>query len=283
MALYKGRSFFRKIRKTTVKQSRKGARRSYVATERRKFFTPFFNPTVKAIVKKEIARQAENKVFNVYQANANIYPYSNASFINSVIPLTPYAGFTQIEQGVGQSQRIGNRIKIKSLLFKYVIQPLGYNESTNGTPRPTHVILWFYHARNNPTEIVPPGNDFLQLGGSSTSLSNSMTDVIAPVNNDEYRLFFRKVHKIGFADNSGTGVHISNQSYTNNDYKLSVSGYQNLTKHIVQNVVFPDNSSFPTTRGLFVIAQAVAVGANYTGGIIPCKWSYTIDTYYEDM
>lgn len=46
------------------------------------------------------------------------------------------------------------------------------------------------------------------MGGSSTGLSNTLTDTIAPVNNDDYRLLFRKVYKIGFVDNFGIGVYI---------------------------------------------------------------------------
>lgn len=238
--------------------------------------------TIKKMVKRAIAANVENKEINVYTPSQPIYPSVNANFNANIRALTPNSLTMSIQQGTSQSQRIGNQIKIKDLKFKYTITPNAYNAASNAQPRPSEVIVWIFYDRLNPTVIPTIGNDFLQLGGSSQPLQNNLIDTQASVNNDRWRLLYKKVHKVGFSAYNGTGTLPSFESFTNNDYKLTVRNTVNLTKHIVKTVKFDDNDTDPTSRGLFICFQAVASLSPYNTAEIPCTVASTIDCIYED-
>lgn len=239
--------------------------------------------TVKAIVKREIARNIENKTFSIYTSVQPVYPYGSPNFQASINPVTPYASYLSIVQGTSQGTRTGNEIKIKSLMFKFVLTPTIFDATFNFQPRPTDVILWIFYDKTNDNIIPQIGTDFLQLGGSSVPLQNSLIDITAPVNTDRYRVLFRKVYKVGFASYNGSGTLAAFQSFSNNDYKLNIRGSVNLMPYIVKHVKFNDNNATPTTRGLFAVFQAVsAAGGAYSSAYIPVNAAVTVDMQYED-
>lgn len=238
---------------------------------------------ISRICKKIIARDVENKQAQYYDAIADIYPVTHAGFVNSVIPLTPYASYLAISQGTGESDRVGNRLKIKRIMFKGIILPTAYNVTSNPVPRPSEIIMWIYHSRDDPTTLTAPDNSFLELNNGSQALSGNLFDTIAPVNNDKWVLHKRKVFKIGFAEYGGTGTTASQQSFANNDFKYNRKFSINVTKYAVKHVKYNDNTTTPSTRGVFCVMQAVsATGGGYTSAYIPAEMSYTLTMEYED-
>jgi len=241
-------------------------------------------PNLKSMIKKEISRQAENKSSELYVASQNIYNKSSASFTASVFPISPFTGGLQIDQGVSASQRIGNKIKIKSLIFDATVFPTLYNATTNPAPQPYQVKFWFYYDKLNPTSLSPPDTSFLQLGGSNLALQGNLIDLSAPVNKDRWRVLATRTVKIGYASNSGTGVSVVSQSFTNNDFKLNQRFRIDLTNHVIKNVVYNDNNTVPTTRALYCIAECVNSASNAVGAAyIPIEMAYTLCLQYEDM
>jgi len=238
---------------------------------------------VKTIVKKAIARNVENKTNNYLSTGTSIYPSNSASFLSSIIPLSPYPAFIDIDQGPAQGERIGNKIKIKSLRLKGVMYPRGYSATNNLTPQPVQVIFWLLYDKQNSTIIPAPGADFLQFGNASIALQNDLVDCWAPVNTDRYRVLKKKVFKLGFADYSGTGTNVVSQSYTNNDFSLNKTFSINLTDYVIENVKFNDNNTSPTTRGLFWMFTAVnALGTNMSATTIPASMQWNLSCDYED-
>jgi len=240
--------------------------------------------SIKKIVKKEISRNVENKTQNYFNTLANIYPSNSASFIGSVIPVSPYTGYLATVQGTGQGARIGNAIKLKSLSLRGTLFPLPYNATTNPTPTPSKVIFWFFYDRANPTAIpdITTAN-FLQQGNSSVPLQNSISDAWCPVNNDRYRLLTKRVYKLGFANAGGTGTQASYQSFANNDFKYNIDFKINLLKHVVKSIKYNDNTSAPTNRGLYWMFTIVAAnGGNYAASYVPAAMEYSLNMQYED-
>lgn len=239
--------------------------------------------SVKSIVNRAIARNTENKTFEVYNTGTLIYGSSNAAMSSTIVPVSPYAGYLQINQGVSQGDRIGNRIKIKKITFKGNIIPRAYNNITNPLPCPIMVIIRLFYDRVNPM-IIPnaSSSDFLQLGGSSRGLTNDLVDVYAPINNDRFRLLAKKTFKVGFAayESPIVGNRYGN---TNNDYKLTANFKFDITKHCIQEVKYNDNSSSPNTRGVFAVFQAVrADGSPIPSAEIMAEYSYILRMDYED-
>lgn len=269
---YGKRKIFRK-RRPTKKSTKKTYRKPGM-----------YGKTFAKAVKKIISRQAENKTQQAYQPNYPIYNKTHANFALSMFPVCPYSTSLQIDQGVSQSQRIGNRIKIKNLVFDCTVYPKPYNASTNINPQPYVVKFWFYYDKTNPNSLVGPDSSFLQLGGTAQALTGNLIDASAPVNTDRWRILTTRTIKVGYSAVTGTGSSTGNEFFQNNDFKLNSRFKINLTKYLVKNVKYNDTNSVPTTRGLFCIAEAIdGVGGGTSASTIPCEMFYTLNMSYEDM
>ena len=269
MAAKKKYNFWKKGKKTAKKTYRKSS-----GTK----------TNLKKMVKMEVSRNIENKTYSTYFSNQQIYPSNSPNFQSSINPVSPYAGYMNIVQGTSQGTRIGNAIKIKSLNFKYIISPNPYDAVTNQQPQATNVIVWVFYDKSNPVNIPTIGSDFLQLGGSATALQNSLIDCTAPINTDRYRVLYKRIHKVGYNEFSGgSGTNPAAGYYSNNDYKMNVSGSINLMPYIIKNVKYNDAAATPTTRGLFIVFQAVkATVASYASTQVPCMAVLTSTMEYED-
>jgi len=261
-------------------------RKGYSKTGK-KLGRPSSKPTVsqvKRIVKKVISRQAENKTIQWFTTGIDIWNINNANFLPSIFPVSPYLGFLNVEQGVGQGERVGNRIRIKRIWIKGTIYPQPYNSTINPNPQPVQVILWFFCSRSSPNLLPNTMSGFLQDGDSARNLQGDLTDVISLVNNDQFRLFHKRVFKIGYAAYEGTGIQPAQQAFHNNDFKLNRTFKVNLKKHVVKNVVYNDTgTNVPRTRGLFCVAQAVnADGSIMANNITPAQMSFQLSMEYED-
>lgn len=240
---------------------------------------------VKEFVKASISRKQENKTQEFYDASVALSRYGHANFIaTNIRPVSPFGSNLSIIQGTSQGARIGNQITCKRLMFRGTIIPNTYNVTTNPVPKPQMVVMWILYDREVPTTDPVIGTDFLQLGGSTQALTNTLTDVTAPLNNDRYRLLTKRVFKVGYASYGGTGTQAAAQSFTNNDYKLNCMFRINLTKYMIKKIKFNDNNATPTSRGLFYVIQPVnADGSLGTAATdIPCYLSYTLEIDYED-
>lgn len=238
--------------------------------------------TIQQMVKKEVARNIEDKTFESYWSDYVIVPSNSSTFATQVIPISPYTGFLQIDQGTSQGQRIGNRIKLKSLKFSGVITPLPYNGTSNPQPRPSFVVFWFYSYKPQPTIEKGPDNTFLQLGGSSMSLANKLSDVGAPLNTNNWMYLGRKVYKIGYEAYVGTGALSDFGNFSNTDFKLAQFFKIDCLDMAVKNVQFNDNSSDPTTRLVICCPQAIAVTSQYVASTVPVTMDYSLSCTYED-
>jgi len=240
--------------------------------------------SIKKIVKREIARNVENKTSQYYSGLVNLSSNANVGvFANSVLPISPYATFLQVNQSASQGGRTGNQIKIKSLKFGGVLTPKEYNATSNPVPRPLNVIMWLFYKKDNPDTLTVPGTDFLQLGGTSQALTGSLIDQTATVNTDAYRIFAKRVFKLGFANYAGTGTNATQQQFANNDYKYNQFFNIDVTKHLVKTIKYDDNVSTPTTRGLFACFQCVsATGGAFSSAYIPAELTFTLTMSYED-
>jgi len=235
------------------------------------------------IIDRRIAVKTENKSVQYWNTGFGIVPSINAGWSASQIPMSPYPSYLTINQSVGAGGRVGNQINIKKLTFSGNIYQLPYNQTSNPTPFPMHVKFWFYYDKTDPNIIPAPATDFLQNGSSSRGMFNDLVDLWAPVNTDKYRVLLTKQFKIGYAQNTGTGSVVAQAYGANNDYKYNQQFKIDLTKYIVKNIKFNDNTAQPSARGLFLLMTVVqANGTPYSNTVIPAQMQYVLNCEYED-
>jgi len=245
--------------------------------------------TIKKMVRREIARNIENKTVQYLGDGYTIIPVSNAAgFDANIIPCYPASGYLQINQGVGQGERCANHVKIKNLKIEGIVYPRGYSASNNTTPTPTQIKFYFFYDREEPQAIPSPqiSADILQFGNSVLPFQNNLFDHSMPINKDRYRVLTTRTVKVGYSEYGGSGATGSiplQGNLTNNDFKLNAKLSVNLTKYCVKNCNFRDNSSTPTTRGIYMMAVPEwANGLPIPSTQIPCSMDYMMTCSYED-
>lgn len=265
-----------------VKRKRtKGLKRRII---RKKTSTKMVSKAVKSYVSKAIHRNVENKSYQVgYSADLGSFNSNNLLYAQ---PLTPYVGGLSITQGVTQSTRIGNQIKLRKLRFNFVLSARTYNVSNNPSPQPVNLEMLICSLKSASGEM-PIASDIAnlyQLNASSIPPSGFIYDMTQKVNTDLFHVYKRMRFKFGYSTAGGTGVNANAQSFANNDFKLNIIRNLDLTKYAPKTITYNDNSQTPTSRCLFVLFNVLPVvgGTSFATGVFPVRIDSTIFIDYED-
>lgn len=239
--------------------------------------------SVKRAVKLEMARQIETKTVMLNPALRSLYYVASANWpANNVISLS-YGGNLQVLQGAGNGQRIGNRIRHKSLTFNFVMRPRLYDVVNNTNPVPLMIRMVLFYERAAPTDDPNPTSDFFDLNNTATSIKGDPTDMIATFNTDKYRILAEKRFKLGPAQAilgpSGTTAPL----YANNDYKLNIVHRWDVSKYLPKLVRYNDDSGFPSSRGVWCAIMLVpADGSPGLASNIPVAMKFWLQASYTD-
>lgn len=237
-------------------------------------------PLVK-LIKNVIKRQEETKIA-VYQDGFNFG--GGAINASNIVPLTPFTSpYLSIVQGTGQGDRIGNRIRVKSAIFRYTLYPSPYNAVTNIIPIPQHVRLWFFSVKESNSLLASNPPNFIQNGDSSSSLTGTLTDLNRVMNNDLYTYLGHRTHKIGYAEYFGTGASAANEYFRSNDYKLNVNAQVNLTKMYPKQIKYNDTGTVPSSKLIMVLWESInADGSSPVALGLPCYINFQVTLKYTD-
>lgn len=243
--------------------------------------------TIKQYVKRTIHSQIENKQANVIGDNTISSWFGDVNM--TCLPLMPVpfgtpAGGIHINQGVGQSDRVGNTIRTRNLVFKYILSPLPYATPLTPEPQPQEVKLFFGYLKKNRMTFpdVATFNNLYQFGNTSTSPFNNLWDVQMNVNTDLFHICKSIRHKVGnsvYTDFAG----IKPQNYySNNDFKLNCSNTVVLTPYLNKVLKFDDTSGV-CDSGLYVWMTAVnADGTDSVFNTATVRIQWTLVYEYED-
>lgn len=240
---------------------------------------------LKQMVRAEIARNVETKSTQHMVQDRLIYSVTNASFpVSNVFHLGPNSNYLTVTQGTSVSQRIGNKIKTKSLMFKGTLFCRQYVATLNPIPQPLQVKMFIFYERGAVVNNVPnPVSDFFQNGSGVYPLQDDLSSMWMPVNSEKYRVLTTRTYKLGPASNTGTGSSQDLQYFSNNDFKLNVNFSINLSKYVPQHVLYVDSDDNPRSRNLYcMIVPVAACGLALTSSVGPMLASYMLDYRYED-
>lgn len=114
-------------------------------------------PALKRMIRREIARNVENKRAQYYNYDKRLYATGNVSFpTDNIFPVCVDPNAIVINQGVGQGQRVGNSIKTKKLVFKGTIVPFPYDATFNPQPLPMQGKMYIFYDKTEPTDVPNP-------------------------------------------------------------------------------------------------------------------------------
>ena len=239
---------------------------------------------VKKYVKQAIHRNVENKCIQYSQSfgfGGNNATYPTLSFRR----LTPGALSYSISQGLGQADRIANKIRVMKATFRYILLPISYDLILNPTPKPQHVQLMFCNIKGNQ-RADPSATSvsvLFQNGNTSAGPTGLLGDILRPTNGDFWNIKRRVHHKIGYAIADGTGASGGSQYHANNDFAYNVMRTVDVTSMFPKVITYNEADVNPTTNSLYLLFQSV--NADNTAQIsdtAPCGITFWLDLIYED-
>lgn len=251
--------------------------------------------SLRKFVVKQIHRNTENKM-RQNGGIASLGPTTYASFqTNSIIPLTPFyevglsiAQNLAIAQGTGVSDRVGNSIKTRSGILRFVLYPQPYSATLNPTPRPVIITQWIFKLKSGADDSSGDVmnillNNWFKDQNSSVGLLNSLSDSVLKSNPDYLNILFRKSYKLGYSADAGTGANPTNQNYANNDYKHNHIVKMNVSKYLRKQIRFSDNNLMPLTATTWMVfTVAYADGSTMPATHVPAMINWEYDYQYED-
>lgn len=272
-----------RVSKPIVARSKKSVyrKRRYVKKYTKSTKVPY---KIKKYVLRTIHKNVENKTVQYQRSfgfGGNPTTYSTLSFTQ----LTPGSISYNMVQGTGQSDRVGNSVRIMKAVLRYILLPVSYDLILNPTPKPQEVQILFGYIKGN-TRTAPSATAvsyLYQNGNSSAGPTGLLGDVMRPINKDFWVIKKRIRHKVGYASNDGTGANAGSQFHANNDFKYNVVKSIDITKMLPQKVVWNEADVNPTSRSLFMMISAVnADNTNQLSDTAPCGMTFWLDVTYED-
>lgn len=269
------------FKKKYGKRSNRGRPRRRVGGKRRGGALAALKVKVRRMAPETKSRQLINYGRDLYSVTSGPFAASN------IIPLNFSNGAANIQQGTGNGQRIGTRIRVKKYMFKGTLHPYAYDALVNTRPTPTQVKMWFFYQRDAPTTIPTPMTDFFESNNTTVGMNGDLTDFWTPVNSDKYRLLGVRQFKLGFAINSATnqtpGTIMPGAVAANNDFKLNCNFSVNVAKMLPKLVRYIDNNVDATSRGVYVMIEPVwADGSVAPATTLMARMDYMLNVEYTD-
>lgn len=257
---------------------RKPARYSKKPKAKTTMKKPNTKPTKKLVqkmVKTEIAKNIENKVSDNISTQDYIIS-TNASAVPTYFNWSPSSnGLFQINQGVSNNERIGNKIKIKRWVIKGVVCPLFLTATTLGGGQ-GYVNLYLVR-RNDFNPITGTLPDFYQDGNSSETPDGTLMQAFKAVNKDVYKVYWRKQYKVGQSTTvTGGGANVS---FNNNDFSLVKRFGLDVCKYVCKNRILKwDDTSTDCTDP---IVDSLALVATFQSASQDMTFVASENTFYQ--
>jgi len=227
----------------------------------------------KTDINRAISRRLENKVTCDFAANQTIIPAAVGA-----PPTTRYL-LPILGQGLGQGNRIGNQIHIRS--GKLCMFVNCNRNSANMINSPLMVRVWVLSSKLTNANAAPAFTSFFQTGSGTAGFQESMLDMLLPVNKDAFTVYFDRTYKIGLGSVYSTVTDTTNSLDSSSfNQRIDVEW----GSHFKQALDYNDSDNVPTNRNLFVVFQAIRADgqATVSDNDSGAEYHLTNTVYYED-
>lgn len=247
--------------------------------------------TIQRIVKRVMSHQIEKKCQNSSGTiSCGTLQSTSPNLVGNYLVISPCqstSGYT-ITAGPGENQRIGNSINIKKLTHNFSIYCQQYNATSNTTPRPVYVRLYYFKSKWAPNSDVATGNlcgvNANFFSGQSTDLgfTGALLDLTRKIQSENYTYLTSRTYKLGPALPAIGNTTTTNHIYSNNDFKLSVIGSVNLAQHYKSKYIFNDSNQVMTPWCFCIVQVMDAEGSVLSTSQSLVQMQYNIECEYTD-
>lgn len=233
-------------------------------------------PMLKSLVRTAIQSQTEVKQWSLYGANQAMQT-GNAG---AIYPFQLYIA-PQLSQGLGDGQRVGDEVNIKSGKMTLFVNLLPYNATTNPNPCPFWVRVWIVSYKKQQTNSIAATDilsSFFRVPTTSLSFQSNMLDMALEVNRESWTVHSERLIRVGSTAPSTTGP-VSSGSYfdssvasVNLDFTLPLRG----------PLVFNDGGTTASNKNLWLLMQTVPMNGTNNSSYFSAECHYNISFDYTD-
>jgi hypothetical protein len=231
---------------------------------------------IRAVVKKSIMSEAEKKRFVLYASNQSCPTGSSG-----VTPLCVYIA-PELNQGGGDGQRIGNKVKVTKSTLRLMVNLRPYNVTTNPLPPPVWVrvlIVSFKKGNTNNIANTDLSTNLFSVTSGSVPFQGTPLDICFGVNPESWNVYHDTVFKLGATSATSTGP-ASTGSY------LDQSDMTKALEIDIKNIgtmMYQDTLSTPTNKNTWLIIQPITAEGSAASGYIMTECHYVVDTEFIDL
>lgn len=239
--------------------------------------------TVAKIAKRVVNSMTETKFLRTAVVNGSIYcDPADLSYQNNFFDVAPTLG--SITQGVGQGNRIGNKIRLTRVMMNIIVNAVD-------AAWPRYIMMYIVSDKRNPTDCtqadlqdacngVAGAGNILQDGNSSIGFQKRLTDTMQRINDDRFTLYKKRCFRLGYANQP-----VGTSGQGNNDFPFMRRLKVNLLKYMPKVFRYPDASTVPALqRRVFVCFHVVAAqGGQLTGAAVGANINYAYDIKFKDL
>lgn len=246
-------------------------RYKYKGKSRKAYKASKVAPGVKSYVDKKIKNLEECKISSYTFGPTNILGYNGSAGSLTTFEIVQA---TQMAQGVGQGNRVGNTVSPAGLKLRGFI-------TLNGTTITGIVNAYFrvivLRLRESIATTQFTYSNLFQFGNNVVAPSGTLLDMMRPVNKDLYKVYHDKIVNIGASD-------AVNATIAGNQTASSVMFKMDLKKTLPKTMRYNDSSLVSTNYACYL----VIVNCNANGQIISAPQiaafssSWEADFYYRD-
>ena len=203
-----------------------------------------------------------------------------------------------ISQGVGETQRIGNKIKLKRWVLKGSIQPTqqfisGFGGQAAANSTIGYVDVYFGRYNNNVSRVSSNLTSLYQVGRTDTTPTGSQGDKLARINKNLYKIYWHRRFKVGMGSN--VIYNVSPPAYTafngvtlpaGEGFKPAVTFGFDICKFICKNRIinYDELDASPQDNmlgNLTLFATFIPIAQDLTYSGTPSGTPIVNDTFYQ--
>lgn len=243
---------------------------------------------MRKIAKAEIHRMAEDFEFMTVPTNLAIgggpVQYLSTPWENNCCIDVNDLLLDNINQGTNQSQRIGNRVRLRRCVWKAIFS--AYRDPVSGAYNyiPAELKITVLSSIVNPNSAVKSdirticANSLYQANAASIGMTSSLIDFLRAYNKDQVRIYKTRTYKIG-----GQNFPQSAPVVGNNDFKFNVKCTINLGKYMNKIIKYDDSPSDARNKKIFIVLEAVPVDQSVGSTTPLVSMTNYLHMKYEDI
>lgn len=236
------------------------------------------NPILKSYVKRIVKGTEEIKFHTAALASSNNILGSGFNTTTNYGYTTPSSIIPPIQQGVGQQQRVGNKIRpVGKLIIKGYVLATPVTTTNNAyinTPFTVRVVVW--RQRQNPTSVSNTAILDSGVTGAGNDFDGTLYDLMTPFNKDKFEI--GAVRTFQLQPNYSVGV-----SPQENLSKYPVNKFFKMYVKLPKNLLYNDTLLDPQNARWYMSAGIVqSTGATIANTNVRATITADSILYYSD-